>query len=119
MDRVRHMTLYMGSPHNRDLYFNAAYYWLFGTYHTMMAANYVGGSTQKKINEIATKSIMLVRKENGLWVGHAAFGELCGTTLALWILGETTGPWKENWPPVTQEEKDKENNPKTSDPDDS
>jgi S1-C subfamily serine protease len=112
LDAVRRMEFYNppgkgGSPHNFDRNFNAAYYWLFGHYHTLLAARECGGKTFDQINEICTKAIMLTRHDDGTWLGHPSFGPLCGTCLGLWILGETEGGWRDGYgDPLTQEKKD-------------
>ncbi|MCA8914235.1 MAG: PDZ domain-containing protein [Planctomycetes bacterium] len=120
LDAVRRMEYYNppgkgGSPHNFDRNFNAAYYWLFGHYHTLLAAKECGGKTFETINEICTKAIMLTRHDDGTWLGHPSFGPLCGTCLGLWILGETEGGWRDGYgDPLTQQKKDGEKaNPET------
>jgi hypothetical protein len=113
LDAVRRMEYYAppgkrGSPHNIDRWFNAAYYWLFGHYHTLLAAKEVGGKTFDEINEICVKAMMLTKYDDGTWLGHPSFGKLCGTCLGLWILGETEGPWRDDYgDPITQQKKDK------------
>jgi S1-C subfamily serine protease len=74
--------------HHREHYNNAAYYWLFSHYHSARAANLVGGRTQKNVHETVLKVMMATQRENGTWLGHASFGELCGTARALMIFGE-------------------------------
>lgn len=112
LDAVRRMEYYAppgkrGSPHNFDRNFNAAYYWMYGHYHTLLAAKEVGGRTYDEINEICTKALMLTKYDDGTWLGHPSFGKLCGTCLGLWILGETEGDWREGYgDPITQEKKD-------------
>ena len=112
LDAVKRMEYYAppgrgGSPHNFDRNFNAAYYWMYGHYHTLLAAAYCGGKTFDEMNEICTKAVMLVREDDGTWLGHPSFGKLCGTSLALWILGETQGPWRDGYgDPTTQDKKD-------------
>lgn len=100
LDAVRRMEYYAnggrGSPHNFDRWNNAAYYWMFGHYHTLLAAKEVGGRTESEINEICTKAVIKIQRDDGTWLGHPSFGELCGTSLALWILGETEGDWHEH-----------------------
>jgi hypothetical protein len=50
---------------------------------------------------------MLDREDDGYWLDHPSFGKLCGTGLALWILGETEGPWRDGYgDPTTQDKKD-------------
>lgn len=99
LDAVRRMEFYVngrrGSPHNFDRWNNAAYYWLFGHYHTLLAAKECGGRTYDEINGICTKAVMKTRLDDKTWLGHPSFGKLCGTSLALWILGETEGEWRE------------------------
>ncbi|KAA0213357.1 PDZ domain-containing protein [bacterium] len=104
LDRVRDFW----HTHFRKLYFNAAYYWLFGHYHTCIAANYVGGSHKKKIQEITLKALFLKRKPDGTWSDHEAFGPLVGVSEALMILGEIDGPFRDGYPAATQ--------PKTGEP---
>lgn len=124
LDAVRRMEYYAtnrgGSPHNFDRWWNAAYYWNFGHYHTLVAAREVGGKTYKEINDVCTKAIMKTRLEDGTWLDHASFGKLVGTSLALWILGETEGGWRtpagggtttQEKSTEKNEEKDKEANP--------
>jgi S1-C subfamily serine protease len=117
LDAVRRMEYYNppgkgGSPHNFDRNWNAAYYWMYGHYHTLMAAKECGGKTFTDINTIAVKAVMLDREDDGLWLDHPSFGKLCGTGLALWILGESEGPWRTGYPvtgegdPTTQDKKD-------------
>jgi hypothetical protein len=112
LDAVRRMEYYApggrGSPHNFDRWNNAAYYWLFGHYHTLLAAKECGGRTFDEINEICTKAVLLTQHEDGTWLGHPSFGKLCGTSLALWILGETEGEWHDHsgGEVTTQEKKD-------------
>jgi S1-C subfamily serine protease len=117
LDAVRRMEYYNppgkgGSPHNFDRNWNAAYYWMYGHYHTLLAAKECGGKTFTDINTIAVKAIMLDREDDGLWLDHPSFGKLCGTGLALWVLGETEGPWRTGYPvtesgdPTTQDGKD-------------
>lgn len=112
LDAVKRMEYYNppgkgGSPHNFDRHFNAAYYWMYGHYHTLLASKEVGGKHFEQINEICTKALMLVREDDGTWLGHPSFGKLCGTCLALWILGETEGGWRDGYAvPTTQEKKD-------------
>jgi S1-C subfamily serine protease len=109
LDAVRGMILYQppgkrGSPHNYDRYNNAAYYWLFGHYYTLLAAKEIGSKTYTEINEICVKALMQTRKADGTWFGHPSFGPLCGTCEALWILGETTGDWRDGYgSPTTQD----------------
>jgi len=91
LDKVR---LYR-MTHYRPLFQNAAYYWLFSHYHTARAANVVGGRTKKDIHELILKLMMSTRRENGTWLGHYAFGEICGTARALMILGEIEGDFRE------------------------
>jgi len=110
LDAVRRMEFYNppnkgGSPHNFDRWFNAAYYWSYGHYHTLLAAKLVGGKTFKDINEICVKAVMKTRLEDGTWLDHPAFGKLVGTGLALWILGESEGPWKDGYGAVTTQDK--------------
>ena len=88
--------------HFRPLYANAAYYWLFGHYHTCIAANYVGGPQKKKVQEVTLKALMLKRKADGTWSDHEAFGPLVGTAEALMILGEIDGPFRDGYPVATQ-----------------
>ena len=108
LDAVRSMEYYNppgkgGSPHNFDRNFNAAYYWMFGHYHTLLAAKDCGGKTYDQINEICTKALMQTRQDDGTWLGHPSFGRLCGSCLALWILGETEGGWRDGYgDPTTQ-----------------
>ncbi|MEE9311526.1 MAG: hypothetical protein V3V10_03845, partial [Planctomycetota bacterium] len=102
LDAVRRMEFYApprkrGSPHNSDRWYNAAYYWMFGHYHTIQASKIVGKKHFKKLNEICVKALMQTRQDDGTWLGHPAFGPICGTSLALWILGETEGGWKEGY----------------------
>ena len=112
LDAVKRMEYYSppgrgGSPHNFDRQHNAAYYWMYGHYHTLLAAKECGGKTYSEINEICTKAVMLVRENDGSWLGHPSFGKLCGTSLALWILGETEGGWRDGYgDPTTQDKKD-------------
>lgn len=112
LDAVKRMEYYSppgkgGSPHNFDRNFNAAYYWMYGHYHTLLAAKECGGRTYDEINEICTKAVMLVRESDGTWLGHPSFGKLCGTSLGLWILGETEGGWRDGYgDPTTQDKKD-------------
>lgn len=112
LDAVRRMEYYAppgkrGSPHNIDRNFNAAYYWMYGHYHTLLAAKDIGGKTYEEINEICVKALMQTQYDDGTWLGHPAFGPLCGTSLALWILGDTEGPWREGYgDPLTQDKKD-------------
>jgi len=119
LDAVRRMEFYnppgkQGSPHCFDRYWNAAYYWSYGHYHTLLGAKMVGGKTFKEINEICTKAVMKTRLEDGTWLDHASFGKLVGTGLALWILGETEGGWRDGYTPtITQ---DKPANPETPGP---
>lgn len=110
LDAVRRMEFYNppgkgGSPHNFDRWFNAAYYWSYGHYYTLQAAKLVGGKTYKDINEICTKAVMKTRLEDGTWLDHPSFGKLVGTGLALWILGETDGPWRDGYSATTTQEK--------------
>ncbi|MHC4840637.1 MAG: PDZ domain-containing protein [Planctomycetota bacterium] len=122
LDAVRRMEFYApprkrGSPHNYDRWNNAAYYWMFGHYHTIQAAKIVGKKHYKKMNEICVKSLMHTRQDDGTWLGHPAFGKICGTSLALWILGETEGGWKGGYEEVTtQPGKDKPETPETPGP---
>lgn len=112
LDAVRNMVFYNppnkgGSPHNFDRNWNAAYYWMYGHYHTLLAARECGGKTFTDINTIAVKAVMLDRESDGLWLDHPSFGKLCGTSLALWILGESEGPWRDGYgDPTTQGKKD-------------
>jgi S1-C subfamily serine protease len=116
LDAVRRMEFYQagnrqGSPHNYDRWWNAAYYWHYGHYYTLQAAKMIGGKTFKDINEICTKAVMKTRLEDGTWLDHPSFGKLVGTGLALWILGETEGGWRDGYDPtITQ---DKKENPVT------
>jgi hypothetical protein len=109
LDAVRRMEFYAtarrGSPHNFDRYYNAAYYWHFGHYHTLVGAKLVGGTTHKKINEMCIKAIMKTRLEDGTWMDHPSFGKMVGTSLALWIIGETEGGWKDGYAAKTTQEK--------------
>lgn len=110
LDAVRRMEYYNppgkgGSPHNFDRWHNAAYYWSYGHYYTLQAARLVGGKTYKDINEICTKAVMKTRLEDGTWLDHASFGKLVGTGLALWILGETEGGWRDGYTATTTQEK--------------
>jgi hypothetical protein len=90
-----------GSPHCLDRYFNASYYWLYGHYHTILAAKEIGGRLYDRVNEICVKALMLTRHADGLWLGHPSFGKLCGTCEALWILGETEGEWRDGYGAIT------------------
>jgi S1-C subfamily serine protease len=105
LDRVRRMELYVsgkygGSPHSRDYYCNASYYWLYGHYHALLAAKESSNSQFKKVNEICVKALMQTKYADGLWLGHPSFGKLCGTCEALWILGETEGGWRDGYTPT-------------------
>jgi hypothetical protein len=117
LDAVRNMEYYNppgkgGSPHNFDRNWNAAYYWMYGHYHTLLAAKECGGKTYTDINALCVKAVMLDREADGCWLGHPSFGKLCGTSLALWILGESEGPWRDGYAAVTtQEKKDGEMDP--------
>ncbi|MBX3461263.1 MAG: PDZ domain-containing protein [Planctomycetes bacterium] len=107
LDAVRRMEYYYnprigGSPHNLELWFNAAYYWQFSHYWTLVAARECGKGEFKDMNEICVKALMLTRNDDGTWLGHPSFGKLCGTCEALWTLGETEGPWKDGYTPKTQ-----------------
>lgn len=112
LDAVRNLILYgpagrRPSPHNYDRNFNAAYYWMYGHYHTLLAAREVGGKTFDEVNEICVKAVIQDQEDDGTWLEHQSFGKLCGTSLALWILGETEGPWRDGYgDPTTQEKKD-------------
>ncbi|MCC7507907.1 MAG: PDZ domain-containing protein [Planctomycetes bacterium] len=118
LDVVRRMEYYYnprigGSPHNLERWFNAAYYWLFSHYWTLIAAKDCGKAQFKDINEICVKALMQTRNADGTWLGHPSFGKLCGTCEALWILGETEGGWKDGYTPKTQPTDP--NNPTTQD----
>jgi hypothetical protein len=119
LDAVRNMEYYNppgkgGSPHNFDRNFNAAYYWMYGHYHTLLAAKECGGKTFTDINQLCTKAVMIDREGDGTWLGHPSFGKLCGTSLALWILGETEGPWRDGYgDPTTQDKKTNPDTPET------
>lgn len=99
-------------------FFNAAYYWLFGHYHTCMAANYLGGAHKKKIQEVALKATMLKRKADGTWSDHESFGPLVGTAEALMILGEIDGGFRDGYAASTQggSEKPPEKDPEEKPP---
>jgi len=118
LDAHRNLILYAppnkrGSPHNYDSQFNAAYYWMYGHYHTLLAAKECGGKTFTDLNQLCVKAVMADREEDGTWLEHHSFGKLCGTSLALWILGESEGPWRDGYgDPTTQ---DKKTNPETPD----
>lgn len=101
LDAVRRMEYYQpprrrGSPHNGDRWHNAAYYWMFGHYYARMAAKEVGGSTDRELNEVCVKALMQTRLDDGTWLGHPSFGKVCGTSLALWILGECEGGFRKH-----------------------
>lgn len=112
LDAVRRMEYYVnqgrGSPHNFDRWNNAAYYWMFGHYYTLVAAKEASRRHYRDVNEICVKALMATRLDDGTWLDHPSFGKHCGTSLALWILGETEGGWREGYnteSPVTQEKK--------------
>jgi hypothetical protein len=114
LDVVRRMELYhkqgyMPSPHNADRWFNAAYYWMFGHYHTLLAAKECGQRSHKQVSEICVKALMLTRMDDGCWLDHVSFEKLIGTCLALWVFGETEGGWRGPDPaapgPITQPDK--------------
>ncbi len=98
-------------------FYNAAYYWLFGHYHSCLAANYVGGPHKKKIQEVSLKALMLKRNKDGTWNDHEAFGQLVGTSEALMILGEIDGGFRDGYGATTQPsgEKPPEKKPETGD----
>lgn len=129
LDAVRRMEYYVnrgrGSPHNFDRWNNAAYYWMFGHYYTLVAAKEIGRRHYAGVNEICVKAIMATRLDDGTWLDHPSFGKHCGTSLALWVLGESEGGWRSGYgvetpAPVTQEKKEepKEEEPKKPDWDD-
>lgn len=110
LDAVRRMEFYnppgkQGSPHNFDRWWNAAYYWHYGHYFTLQAAKMIGSKTFKDVNEICTKAVMKTRLEDGTWLDHPSFGKLVGTGLALWILGETEGGWRDGYTPTITQDK--------------
>ncbi len=110
LDRVRGMEYYVsrqfgGSPHCMDYFANAAYYWLYGHYHALLAAKTVSRRAGERMGEICVRALMQTRGDDGLWLGHPSFGKLCGTSEALWILGETDGGWRDGYEqpgPTTQ-----------------
>lgn len=97
LDRVRTYTF----THYYPLYANAAYYWMFGHYHSLLAAREVGGKAYDEVRDICVKALMLTRRPNGTWLGHSSFGELCGTAQALMILGQCDGGYRVQGSPTT------------------
>ena len=83
-------------------FYNAAYYWLFGHYHSVFAANYMGGAHKKKVQEVTLKALMLQRNNDGTWNDHESFGALVGTSEALMILGEIEGGFRDGYSASTQ-----------------
>lgn len=114
LDVVRRLEFYnppgkRGSPHCFDRWSNASYYWMYGHYYTLQAAKEVGGKTQKDINDLCVKAVMLTRHDDGTWVDHPSFGKTCGTCLALWVLGQCEGGFKDGYgSPTTQPDKNPE-----------
>ena len=105
LDKVRD---YWYTHHRTSIgFFNAAYYWLFGHYHSCLAANYVGGPHKKKVQETTLKALMLKRNKDGTWNDHESFGPLVGTSEALMILGEIDGGFRDGYSPATQPGGDK------------
>jgi hypothetical protein len=100
LDKVRD---YWYTHHRTSIgFFNAAYYWLFGHYHSVLAANYLGGPHKKKIQEVTLKATMLKRNKDGTWNDHESFGPLVGTAEALMILGEIEGGFRDGYGSSTQ-----------------
>jgi S1-C subfamily serine protease len=90
LDKVR---LYRFT-HYEELYHNAAYYWLFSHYHAARAANELTGRSKNQVQNTVLKVMMATQRENGTWLGHYAFGELCGTARALMTFGEIKGKFR-------------------------
>ncbi|MCC6572886.1 MAG: PDZ domain-containing protein [Planctomycetes bacterium] len=93
LDKVRRFW----HTHNYNLYANAAYYWMYGHFHTMQAANFVGGPHKKKVGDICLKALMLTRSADGTWNDHESFGPLVGTAEALMIFGEIEGAFRDGY----------------------
>lgn len=111
LDAHRRLELYQngnrgGSPHNYDRFFNAAYYFSFGHYYVLQAAKEHSPKLHKEIGDLCTKALLKTRLEDGTWLDHPAFGKLVGTGMALWILGETDGAWRDGYSPTTQDKMD-------------
>lgn len=100
LDKVRD---YWFTHHRTSIgFYNAAYYWLFGHYHSVLAANYMGGAHKKKVQEVTLKALMLKRNKDGTWNDHESFGPLVGTSEALMILGEIEGGFRDGYSASTQ-----------------
>ena len=100
LDKVRD---YWYTHHRTSIgFYNAAYYWLFGHYHSVLAANYMGGAHKKKVQEVTLKALMLKRNKDGTWNDHESFGALVGTSEALMILGEIEGGFRDGYSASTQ-----------------
>ena len=87
IDRVRNF----GGTHVAPHYNNAAYYWMFGHYYAIKVAHRIGGKIEKKTNRLVLNAIMADQEKNGTWLGHTAFGDICGTAQALMIFGALEG----------------------------
>jgi|GEM_PF-1990016 len=109
LDKVRTFEVARTGPHYYPLYANAAYYWMYGHYWAMEGAHELGGSQLEEINEIVLKVLMANRRENDLWLGHKAFGTLCGTMQALMIFGKLEGDFRAGGAKIEDDDKyDKE-----------
>ncbi|MCA8938395.1 MAG: hypothetical protein KDB07_01185, partial [Planctomycetes bacterium] len=81
--------------HYHKRFNNAAYYWLFGHYFALRAANFNGkGKVEDEARETILAVLMQDKEKDGTWLGHHSFGPLCGTAQALMIFGEFDAPWR-------------------------
>lgn len=105
IDRVRNFW----HTHYYPRWANAAYYWFYGHYHCLMAANYLDANGKQKltktVHDTCLKAIMLklndrrpgtsgAERPQGTWVGHHDFGPLIGTCEALMCLGQIPGDFR-------------------------
>jgi S1-C subfamily serine protease len=105
IDRLRNFW----HTHYYPRFANAAYYWMYGHYHAVVAANLLDTSPKNKtaqaVRDTTLKVVMMrlndrrpgalgSRRPAGTWIGHEGFGPLCGTCEALMILGEIPGGFR-------------------------
>jgi hypothetical protein len=88
LDKVRGYT----GTHMKNLYFNAAYYFLFGHYYMARLSRYLDDDSRKNFTPYLQEVFIQTQESDGSWTDHPHSGKTYGAAMGLLALGEVVAP---------------------------
>lgn len=88
LDKVRGYT----GTHVKNLFYNAAYYFMYGHYFMSRLSRYLDDETRKNLTPYLQEVFILIQESDGSWTDHPHSGKTYGTAMGLMTLGELAAP---------------------------